>query len=129
MSVLFNADNDQLKVTLSSALTIGTGDFVTAAWIRMTSATDVALFWAMVDVDPNATVSKRVWTDAANADITADEDGGGVLGHRSGLHEDGAGPRSRACATPSMLAMPLSTVISTSAPRSFTRRAIGGVRP
>lgn len=78
MSALFNADNDQLKVTLSSALTIGTGDFVTAAWIYMTTATDVALFWALVDVDPNATVSKRVWTDAANADITADEDAGGV---------------------------------------------------
>ena len=38
-------------------------------------------------------------------------------------------PSARASATPSMLAMPLSTVISTSAPLSLTRFAIGGVRP
>lgn len=78
MSILFDADNDQLKVTLSSSLTIGTGDFTTAAWVRLTSATDTSMAWALVDVDPNATVSKRVWFDVPGTEVTADEDGGGV---------------------------------------------------
>ena len=38
-------------------------------------------------------------------------------------------PSARAFATPSKLAMPLSTVINTSAPLAFTRSAIGAVRP
>jgi hypothetical protein len=38
-------------------------------------------------------------------------------------------PSALAVATPSTLAMPLSTVISSSAPLAFTRWAIGGVRP
>jgi len=38
-------------------------------------------------------------------------------------------PSALARATPSTLAMPLSTVISSSAPRAATRSAIGGVRP
>ncbi len=78
MSVLFDADADQLKVTLASALTIGTGDFVTGAWVYVTASTPVSLLWAMVDIDPNATVSKRVWIDSGGLDVTADEDGGGV---------------------------------------------------
>ncbi|MDT4828910.1 hypothetical protein FQZ97_623150 [compost metagenome] len=38
-------------------------------------------------------------------------------------------PRALAAATPSTLAMPLSTVISMSAPALATRSAMGGVRP
>ncbi len=40
-----------------------------------------------------------------------------------------ARPSALAVATPSTLAMPLSTVISNSAPLAATRSAIGGVRP
>src|ERR1035437_9712171 len=64
-------------------------------------------------------ISQRVKASGADVLITVD----------NGIASFEGVARARARATPSKLAMPLSTVISTSAPLALTRSEIGGVRP
>jgi len=79
MSILFNADDDQIKVTLSSALTIGTtSDYVVSFWVYYTSLpANLGLTMALLDVDPSGSGRRIMWTDDGSA-IYADEDDGGI---------------------------------------------------
>lgn len=78
MSLLFDADNDQVKVTLASALTIADpSDYVVSFWVYYTSLpADLGNTMAILDVDPGGAGRRVGWTDSGNEFFT-DEDGGG----------------------------------------------------
>lgn len=79
MSLLFDADDDQVKVALSSALTISnTTDYIIGFWVYYTNlSVTLGHTLALLTDDPGGSGRRIMWTDDAGVLMLADEDAGG----------------------------------------------------